>query len=62
MAPHGGLRNGADQSARWGLSPCAGDGVEASVMGDPGVGPHLRPLAGLACRAYFVDIAAANRT
>ncbi len=61
MAPKGGARNGVVQSARSGLSPGAGDG-EASVMGDPGVGPHLRPLAGLACRAYFVEIAAANRT
>src|SRR5712672_2088768 len=60
MAPKGGARNGVVQSARSGLSPGAGDGEEASIMGDPGVGPHLRPLAGLACRAYFVDIAAAT--
>jgi hypothetical protein len=62
IASNGGAPNGVFQSARRGLSPCTGGGEEASVMGDPGVGPHLRPLAGLACRAYFVEIAAANRT
>src|SRR5258708_423318 len=60
-AQKAGPRNGGVQSAGRGLSRGAGDG-EAWVRGDPGVGPHLRPLAGLACGAYFVEIAAATRT